>query len=109
MSPATSVLTVDSSSSIVVDSTVSSIRVDYCSASAAVFVITVTDSQTREPALTMLHTILSSGDDGAGTDVADESEAMEHVEQNDLVSDEVEILEAARIAADAVVVAADAL
>ena len=106
--PAASVLTVDSSSSIVVDSTSSSIQVDSCSASAAPSVITVTDSDAPEPAMAVLHTIASSGDDGADHDDDDVSDTVEHIEQIDPSSDELEILEAESVAAAAAVAAADA-
>ena len=110
--PAASVLTVDSSSSIVVDSTSSSIKVDSSSASAAPSVITVTDSDAPEPAMAVLHTIASSGDDGAGAGLDDDdddvSDTVEHIEQIDPSSDELEILEAESVAAAAAVAAADA-
>ena len=57
------VLTVHSSSSIVVDSTSSSAKVDFCSASS--LIVTVTYSDVSEPAMTVLITIASSGDDEA--------------------------------------------
>ena len=55
---------VDSGSSIGVDATSFSIVVDSCCASAPASVITVTDSDVPEPAMAVLHTIASSGDDG---------------------------------------------
>ena len=61
--------------------------------------------------MAVLHTIASSGDDGAevGDDSDDaESDPLGHPEQNDASSDELEILEAKSIAAAAAVVAADA-
>ena len=109
--PADSILTVDSSSSIVVDSTSSSVVVASCSASAPASVTTVTDSDVPEPAMAVLHTIASPGDDGAqdGDDPDDgESDTLEHPEQIDPSSDELEILEAEGIAAAAAVAAADA-
>ena len=105
--PSDSVLTADSSFSIVVDSTSSSAKVDSCSASAPPSVVTVTDSDVPEPTVALLHTIASSGDDGA--EASDNSSVtQEHVEQIDASSDELEILEAESFAAPTAVAAADA-
>ena len=109
--PAAAVLTVDSSSSVVVDSTSSSVVVDTCSASAPASVVTVTDSDVPEPAMAVLHTIASSDDNGAedGDDIDDgESDTLEPAEQIDPSSDVLEILEADAISAAAAVAAADA-
>ena len=97
----------DLSFSIVVDSTSSSAKVDSCSASAPPSVVTVTDSDVPEPAMAVLHTIASSGDDGAEAS-DDSSVTQEHVEQIDASSAELEILEAESVAAAAVVATADA-
>ena len=105
--PSDSVLTVDSSSTIVVDSTSSSAKVDSCSASARASVVTVTDSDVLEPAMAVLHTIASSDDDGS--EASDGSSVtQEHVEQIDASLDELEILEAESVAAAAAVAAANA-
>ena len=104
--PADAVLTVDSSSSIVVDSTSSSAKVDSCSASSPPSVVTVTDSDVPEPAMAVLHTIASSGYDGA--EASHSSATQEHIEQIDASSDELEILKAESVAAMAAVAAADA-
>ena len=111
--PATSVLTVDSSSAIVVDSTSSSVLVESrsCNASAPASVITVTDSNAPEPAMALPHTIASSDDNGAedGDDIVDgESDTLGHPEQIDPSSDELGILGAESIAAAAAATAADA-
>ena len=95
------------SSSIVVDSTSSSAKVDSCSASTPPSVVTVTDSDVPEPAMAVLHTIASSGDDGAEAS-HDSSVTQEHIEQIDASSDELEILEVESFAAAAAVAAADA-
>ena len=97
----------DSSSSVVVDSTSSSAKVDSCSASTPPSVVTVTDSDVLEPATAVLHTIASSGDDG--TEASDDSSVtQEHIEQIDASSAELEPLEAEGVAAAAAVAAADA-
>ena len=57
--------------------------------------------------MAVLHTIASSGDDGAEAS-DDSSVTQEHVEQIDASSDELEILEAESVAAAAAVAAADA-
>ena len=80
---------------------------DSCNASASASVVTITDSDVPEKAMAVLHTIASSGDDGADAS-NDSSVTQEHVEQVDASSDELEILEAKSIAAAAAVAAADA-
>ena len=55
----------------------------------------------------MLHTIASSGDDGAEPS-DDSSVTQKHVEQIDASSNELDILEAESVAAAAVVTAVDA-
>ena len=105
--PSDSVLTVDSSSSIVVDSTSSSAKMDSCSVSAHPSVVSVADSDVSEPAMAVLHTLASSGDDEAESS-DDSSVTQEHVEQIDASSNELETLEAESIAAAAPVAAADA-
>ena len=80
--PSDPVLKVDSSFSIFVDSTSSSAEVASCSALAPPSVVTVTDSDVSEPAIAVLHTIASSGDDGAEAS-DDSSVTQEHVEQID--------------------------
>ena len=103
--PSDSILTVNSSSSIVVDSTSSSVKVDSCSASATPLVISVTDSDVQELAMAVVHTIASSGDNGAET--SDESFfTSKYIEQIDASSDELEVLEAESVAAAAAVAAA---
>ena len=105
--PSDSVLTVDSSSLIVVESTSSSAKVNFCSASAPASVITVIDSDVPEPAMAVLHTIASLGDDEA--EASDDSSVIqEHVDQIDASSDELEIIEAKSVAAAAAVAATDA-
>ena len=66
MTPPDSVLTVDSSSSIDVDPTRSSAKVDSWGDSALAYsVVSVSDSDVSEPAMAVLHTIAASVDDEA--------------------------------------------
>ena len=67
-------------------------------------IITVTDSDVPEPAMAVLLTIASSGDDEAETG-NDFSDTLKHSEQIDALSDEFELLERESIAAVAAVVA----
>ena len=102
-----SVFSVDLSSTIVVDSTSSSAKEDCCSASAPASVVSVNDSDVSEPAMAVLHTIVSSGDDGA--EASDDSfVTQEHVEQGDASSNKLQILEAESVAAAVAVAAANA-
>ena len=105
--PSNSVLTVDSSSSSFVESTRSSTKVDFCSASAPSSVVTVTSSDVPKPAMVVIHTLALSCYDGAES--SDGSFVnQEHVEQLDASSDELEIIEAKSVAAAAAVATAGA-
>ena len=69
--------------------------------------VTVNGSDVLEPAMTLLHTVVSSGDDEANISV-ESPVTQKHIEQIDASSDELEILGREDVTAAAAVAAANA-